>query len=234
MYIPFLTNPIKKLLSLKEKKNALAMARIRNYFFAGLLVAVPIGVTFFVLKFFIGLADKALGLIPQNFQESYPFFKIPGLGILITLALVITVGFLAHNFIGKRIVRLGENIIEKIPLVRSVYSASKQLLETIFTNTNNQFERVVMVEYPRKGILSIGFATGRADGYSEKIFPEPHMSIFVPTTPNPTSGWYVLVPEKDVIPINLSVEEAFKIIISAGIVAPSKMVEISGTNIQDQ
>lgn len=232
MYIPFLTKPIRKFLNPKESGNVQAMARIRKYLLTGLLVTIPIGVTFFVLKFFIGLADGVLKLIPQNFQESYPFFKIPGLGMLITLALVIAAGFFAHNFIGRKIVQLGENIIERIPLVRSIYSASKQLLETIFTDTNNQFQRVVMVEYPRKGILSIGFVTGRADGYSEKIFPTPHLSIFIPTTPNPTSGWYLIAPEEDVIPINLSVEEAFKIIISAGIVTPNKSVEISGVKAQ--
>ena len=212
-----------------EKKELLGKRtrnRFRNYFLTGLLVTVPLGITFLVLKFLISLADGVLKIIPAQLRDAYPLLKIPGLGMLLTLSLVLIAGFLAHNFIGKKLVAFGERIIQKIPLVRSVYSASKQLLETVFAGREDNFERVVLIEYPRKGILSIGFVTGMAKQYSLDILPEPHVNIFIPTTPNPTSGWYILLPEKDIILLDISVEEAFKIIISAGMVMPRNGIHL--------
>ena len=196
-----------------EKKRS----RWRNYFFTGLLITVPLGITFLVLRFLIRIADSVLRVIPQEIHDTYIVFRIPGLGVVITLTLIMVIGILAHNFVGRKLVSFGERIINHIPLVRSVYSASKQLLETIFAGTDHQFQRVVLVEYPRRGVYSIGFVTGKVPGKSAPL-DTPQLSVFIPTTPNPTSGWYLIVPEADVVPTALSVEEAFKIIISAGIV----------------
>jgi len=221
----------------KSKKRQLS-ARLRGYFLTGLIVTVPVGITYWALRALIRAADRMASgyfkLIPNDVLERYSLQDIPGLGMAITLTFVLVAGFLARNIIGRKLVGLGERIIEKIPLVRSIYSASKQLLETVFAGSEEHFERVVLVEYPRKGIRSIGFVTGHADGYSREILPEPHLHIFIPTTPNPTSGWYILLPEKDVIPINLTVEQAFKIIISAGMVMPQKMITEAGLSPEDK
>lgn len=206
-------------------KHRQGLARIRNYFLTGLLVVVPLGVTFFVFKFLIGLADGMLRIIPQPFQDTYPLFKIPGLGLLITLSLVMVIGFLARNFVGRKLVAISERLIVRIPLLRSVYSASKQLMETIFAGTGDHFKRVVLIEYPRKGISSLGFVIGHAGGFSSDLLSKPHLNVFIPTTPNPTSGWYILVPEQDAIPVNISVEDAFKAIISAGMVMPNHTID---------
>lgn len=208
----------------KEQNKKQAMLRLRNYFLTGLLVIVPLGITFFVLKFIIGLADGLIHVVPKNVQEMYPIFKVPGLGMVIALTLIMMVGFLARNFVGRKLVNLGERIISRIPLVRSIYSASKQLLETIFAGTDDQFEHVVILEYPRKGVYSLGFVTGRVPTLTSKKIEGPLLSVFIPTTPNPTSGWYILVPACEVIPTKLSVEEGFKIIISAGMAMPKENI----------
>lgn len=206
--------------------------RLRGYFLTGIIITVPLWITFWALRTLIRTADKMASgyfkLIPPEVLEKYSLQDIPGLGMIIILTLVLVVGFLARNIIGKKLVNFGEKIIERIPLVRSIYSASKQLLETVFAGSEEHFERVVLVEYPRRGIRSLGFVTGHADGYSEEVLPGPHLHIFIPTTPNPTSGWYILLPEKDVVPTNLTVEEAFKVIISAGMVMPKKKITLAG------
>ncbi len=201
------------------------LARLRNYFVAGLLVTVPAVVTIWVFNRFVLSLDGVLHLIPSDWSIQERAIKeiltaIPGLGAIATLICVVVVGFLATNFVGRRLVAYTEQLIERVPIISTIYQGVKQLLEAIFTSDETRFRDVVYLQYPRKGIWSLGFVTGPCfESAAEKI-GRPCLNVFVPTTPNPTSGFYLLVPETDVIYSGLSVEQAFKLIMSAGIVAP--------------
>ncbi len=202
------------------------LARLRNYFVAGLLVTVPAVVTIWVFNRFVLSLDGVLHWIPTDWVIQERSIKqiltaIPGLGAIATLLCVVVVGFLATNFVGRRLVRYTEQLITRVPIISTIYQGVKQLLEAIFTSDSSRFTDVVYLQYPRKGIWSIGFVTGPTyDSAVDKIGVRC-LNVFVPTTPNPTSGFYLLVPEKDVIYSGLSVEQAFKLIMSAGIVAPN-------------
>ncbi len=192
---------------------------LRTYFLTGLLVVVPVGITLYVLKIVIGWADSLVALLPPRLHpNSYLPFPIPGLGLIITALFIMSVGIVTTNFIGKRMVALGEQIVDKIPLVRSIYVAVKQLLETIFSRDKESFKRVVMVEYPRKGIHSIGFVTGVSKGEIQDKTGQKVLNVFVPTAPNPTSGYLIMVPEDDTIPLDMDVETAFKMVLSGGMI----------------
>lgn len=194
---------------------------LRNYLLAGLLVIVPLGVTIFTLRFIIKLADQTLKLLPAGYRpETYLPFPIPGLGIIVSFVLLLVIGFLVRNFIGQRLLRLGETIIERIPLVRSIYGGVKQLTLSIFSSSSKNFSRVVIIEYPRKGLYSLAFVTSTQTGHLGWIIGKPCVSVFVPTTPNPTSGYYLIVPESEVTDTDLTIEEGFRVIISAGMSPP--------------
>lgn len=198
-------------------------AELRNYLLAGLLITVPLGVTIFSLRFIIRMADQTLMLLPERIRpETYLPFSVPGLGIILSFALLLSIGFFARNYFGQRLVNLGERIIKTIPLVRSIYGSAKQLTTSIFSNSSQQFSRVVIIEYPRKGLYSLAFVTSRNTGHFAWLIGKPCMSVFVPTTPNPTSGYYLIVPESEITDTDLSVEEAFRVIISAGISMPER------------
>jgi len=191
----------------------------RRHFLTGLLVIVPLGLTFFVVSSIAGYMDRSLGYLPRKFHpDTYLPFRIPGLGIIFTLAIIQFVGLLSTNLFGRKVVKTYEGILDRIPFVRGVYVAVKQLLQQILSPHSDRFRRAVLVEYPRKGIYSIGFVTGLGEGDLQEKTEERVLNVFLPTTPNPTSGYYLLVPEKDAIPLNLTVEQAFKLIISAGMV----------------
>jgi uncharacterized membrane protein len=194
---------------------------IRGYFLAGLLVIVPLGAVIFVISAILRLMDRALGVIPQKFHpEIYLPFKIPGLGLLLFIAIVLITGVLVKNYIGRRVVDFGEYMVSKIPLVRPLYGAVKQLILAIFGDTHDAFKRVVLVEYPRKGVYSLAFVTAQTSGEIQEKMGNKMLSIFLPTTPNPTSGFFLVLPEEDTIPLSMSVEEAFKLLISGGVVEP--------------
>ena len=194
---------------------------IRGYFLAGLLVIVPLGAVIFVISAILRLMDRALGVIPPKFHpETYLPFKIPGLGLLLFIALVLVTGVLVKNYFGRRVVDFGEYIVSKIPLVRPLYAAVKQLILAIFGDTHDAFKRVVLVEYPRKGVYSLAFVTAQTSGEIQEQMGTKMLSIFLPTTPNPTSGFFLVLPEEDTIPLTMSVEEAFKLLISGGVVEP--------------
>jgi uncharacterized membrane protein len=195
---------------------------IRGYFLAGLLVIVPLGAVIFVISAILGLMDRALGVIPQKFHpEAYLPFKIPGLGLALFIAIVLVTGVLVKNYIGRRVVDFGEYMVSKIPLVRPLYVAVKQLILAIFGDAHDAFKRVVLVEYPRKGVYSLAFVTAKTSGEIQAQMGGTKMiSIFLPTTPNPTSGFFLVLPEEDTIPLSMSVEEAFKLLISGGVVEP--------------
>jgi len=194
---------------------------LKNYFLTGLLVILPIFITVYVILSLIRAMDAILKYIPAKYlPETYLQIHIPGLGLILVVILVFVVGLLTRNFIGRKIVQLGENIVDRIPLVRVLYAGVKQLLEPLFLQKTNAFKRVALIEYPRRGVHVIGFVTGESKGEVQSKTSKDMMNIFVPTTPNPTSGFYILIPEDEVVYLNMSVEDAFKLIISAGIVGP--------------
>ena len=194
---------------------------LKNYFLTGLLVILPISITVYVIWVLIRGMDAILKYIPAKYlPETYLQIHIPGLGLILVVILVFVVGLLTRNFIGRKIVHLGENIVDRIPLVRVLYTGVKQLLEPLFLQKTNAFKRVALIEYPRRGVHVIGFVTGESKGEVQSKTSKNMMNVFVPTTPNPTSGFYILIPEDEVVYLNMSVEDAFKLIISGGIVSP--------------
>ncbi len=198
------------------------MKRIRRYIIAGILVWLPIGVTIFLVRILIGLLDRTLVLIPQKYQpEELLGFAIPGLGILLTIVILLVTGVLAANIVGRSMVGLWESLLERIPVVRSVYSAAKNFAEMVFSDSSQSFKKVLLIEYPRKGLYSLAFQTSSELGEVQGRTGEKVICTFVPTTPNPTSGFIIIVPRKDVIELDMEVDEALKMIISLGVVIPN-------------
>lgn len=195
---------------------------LRRYFFAGLLVLLPLVITLWFLGWIVGLMDSVLDLLPSALHpNSYLPFAIPGLGALVTLAVILSLGFLATSVVTRRLLTLWDYFLSRIPIFRGVYTAVQKLVESIF-GQDQTGRQVVLIEYPRKGIYTVGFATGRAAGELEKRGGEQLVNVFVPTTPNPTAGFYLLVPESEVRTLAMSPEEAFKLIISGGMIRPGE------------
>ena len=198
------------------------MKRIRRYIIAGILVWLPIGVTIFLVRTLIGLLDRTLVLIPQKYQpEELLGFAIPGLGILLTIIILLVTGVLAANIVGRSMVGLWESMLERIPVVRSVYSAVKNFAEMVFSDSSQSFKKVLLIEYPRKGIYSLAFQTATNLGEVQARMGEEMICTFVPTTPNPTSGYIIIVPKKDIIELDMEIDEALKMIISLGVIVPT-------------
>lgn len=194
---------------------------IKNYFLTGLLVILPIFVTVYVIWFLIRVMDVVLKYIPPKYlPETYLPFQIPGLGLILVIILIFGVGLLTRNLAGRRVVHIWENMVDRIPLVRIIYSGVKQLLEAFFIQKNQAFKRVALLEYPRRGTYVIGFITGESKGEVQSKINKNMINVFVPTTPNPTSGFYILIPEDELIVLDMTVEDAFKLIISGGIFSP--------------
>jgi uncharacterized membrane protein len=167
--------------------------------------------------------DDFLSFLPTAYHpDTLLGFHLPGLGLVLVSILVFIVGLLARNYFGNKVVHLGDLMIGRIPVVRNIYLAIKQLTEAVFSNTGSHFKKVVMLEFPRQGVYSLGFLAGPARGELESKAGRPIMNVFIPCTPNPTTGYYVLVPEKDLMFLDMSVEEGFKLIISAGLVSPNQ------------
>ena len=202
--------------------------RLRAYFFAGILITMPIVVTIALAWWFIGFVDsKIVPLVPVSWNPNTYLVKyfgieigLPGVGLVVLVIAITLVGFLTANFLGRFFVRLGENIVNRMPVIRSIYGASKQILETVMRDQSTAFRQAVLVEYPRRGIWAVGFITGTTEGEVQNLTKEEVVNIFLPTTPNPTSGFLLLLPKQDVIFLDMSVEEAAKMIISAGVVVP--------------
>ena len=187
----------------------------------GLLATIPITLTIYILGIFINIMDKGLKYLPQKFHpDTYLPFHIPGLGLIIAVILILIIGIVTQSFLGRKLVSLGEWIVSKIPLVRNIYIGIKQLVAAIFVENSKAFKRVVMVEYPRKDLWVIAFLTGVTEGEVQAKTNKEVVNVFIPTTPNPTSGFYLLVPKKDIINLDMTVEDAFKLIVSGGIVSP--------------
>ena len=202
------------------------LSLIRRYLIAGLLVWVPILVTVFVIQFIVSIMDKSLALLPKAWQPvNLLGFHAPGLGVVLSLLVLFFTGMFVTNFLGRRLVALWDNIIDRIPLVRAVYSAVKQVMNTIFMPGGNAFRKVLLVEYPRRGMWSIAFQTSESGDHFNKQVGEEMVTVFIPTTPNPTSGFLMMVPRSDVKTVDISVDQAIKFVISLGVVQPISFIE---------
>ncbi|MFM1885395.1 MAG: hypothetical protein RL026_552 [Pseudomonadota bacterium] len=196
---------------------------LRKYLIAGLLVWLPLGVTFLTFRFLLELLDRLLLLFPPRLQpEALVGFHVPGFGVLLAFGVVLLTGMLVANFIGRRLLGWWELVLERIPLVRSIYSGVKGLTETIFTDTGQSFSRVVLVEYPRKEMWSIGFVTATDLPAVDAVTGGRQVCVYVPTTPNPTSGLIVFVPAAEVVEVDMSVDDAMKMVVTLGVVGPPK------------
>ena len=197
------------------------MQRIRRYFVAGLLVWLPIVTTWVILSFTIRLIDRSLLLLPLKYRpEALIGFEIPGLGVILTFTLVFVTGLIVANFFGRKVISFWESILSRIPLVRSVYGAVKQITASLFADASQSFREVVLVEYPRRGLWMLAFVTGETPKEFMRVVGQDLINIYVPTTPNPTSGFYIMVPPADVHRLKIPVEVGLKMILSAGVVNP--------------
>ena len=197
----------------KNKPKKSILSSLRNNFIAGVVVLIPIGITLYLTVFIINISSK---LIPKEINPNhYLPYNIPGLEILIAVLLITIIGWISLSFIGKRLFNLFENILNRIPIIRTIYSAVEQLIET-FTSSKSDKKTVVLVEYPRKGVYAVGFATKENTGEIRKKADKDLLNVFVPTTPNPTSGFLLMFPKDEVIFLDLTFEEASKFIVSAG------------------
>ena len=197
-------------------------ARFRRYFLAGILVTSPILITVYVTWLIITFIDSQVaGMLPESldFTKKLPH-QIPGLGLIISIVVITFIGAITPGFIGRTLLKVGERILDNTPVVRSIYGAIKQIMETVMSTNSESFRDVVLVEYPRKGIWVIGFVTGETKGEVQTLNEEILINVFIPTTPNPTSGFLLFVPKKDLIYMRMKVEDAVKMVISGGIVTP--------------
>lgn len=194
---------------------------MRRYLVAGLLVWIPLTVTLLIIKFLVDLVDQTLLLLPEGLQpQNLIGFRIPGLGLVLTVVVVFVTGMVVTNLFGQQIVRLGERLLARIPVVRSIYASVKQVTETLFSSSGRSFRKVVLVEFPRAGAWSLAFQTG--DGAEEicRKTGKAVANVFVPTTPNPTSGFFIMVPREHIIELDMSVDEGLKMLLSVGVVQP--------------
>lgn len=195
---------------------------MKKYLITGLLVLVPLVITIWVLKSLIGIMDQSLLLLPEAWHPHTLFGRdIPGFGAILTVAIVLTTGVIATNFFGMQIILLWEKLLNRLPVVKSIYSSVKQVSDTLFSDSGNAFRKAVLVQFPREGAWTIAFLTGTPGGDVVNHLHGDYVSVFVPTTPNPTGGYFLMLPKADVIELEMSVDEALKYIISMGVVAPA-------------
>jgi uncharacterized membrane protein len=205
-------------------------ATLKSVFLTGLLVLVPLAITLWVLSMVIGTMDETLQLLPNEWQPARLFgVRLPGVGAVLTLAFVFVVGLLTHNFIGQKLVGWWNALVRRIPLVGPLYSSVQQVSDTLLSSNGNAFRKALLIEYPRRGSWTIAFLTGTPGGDVVNHLQEEHVSVYVPTTPNPTSGFFLMVPKSEAIELDMSVDAALKYIVSMGVVAPAAPQRTSGT-----
>ncbi len=193
---------------------------MKRYLIAGLLVWVPLGVTVMVINLLVGIMDQTLLWLPEAYQpDKLLGFHVPGLGVLLSAIIVIGTGMVVANLFGRKLVQAWELLLARIPLVRSIYSSVKQILETVFSS-GQAFRKVLLIEYPRKDLWILAFQSGTTQGEAQARTGVEVVNVFIPTTPNPTSGFFIMVPRCDVIELEMSVDDGLKMIISAGVVVP--------------
>lgn len=206
-------------------KLASGPTRLRNYFLTGLVIAAPIGITIYITWAFISFVDERVKpLIPKYYNPDYYLpFSLPGVGLIVAILVLTFLGFITANYLGRSVIASGERMLNRMPLIRNLYSGLKQIFETVLSQQQKSFQQAALIEYPRKGLYAVVFIStdaegevkSKLDGHEEKV-----ISVFLPTTPNPTSGFLLFVKEKDVMRLDMSVEEAAKLVISAGLVTP--------------
>jgi uncharacterized membrane protein len=197
------------------------MHALRKWFLAGLLVIVPVAITVAVLQWIIGTLDQTLLILPESWRPDRLIgVHIPGFGVLLTLAILLVVGAVVSNFLGKKLVNWGDNLVSRIPVVRSIYSSVKQVSDTLFSPSGNAFRTAVLVQWPRPEVWTIGFVTGVPGGDVTNYLVGDYLSVYVPTTPNPTGGYFVMLRKSDCVELKMSVDEALKYVISMGVVVP--------------
>lgn len=202
------------------------ISQFRSWFFTGLLVTAPIMLTIYITWLFIDIIDRqVVSLIPARLHNyitvNAPVVgEIPGIGLLVGVVTITLIGAIAAGFMGRWLIRIGENILNRMPVVRSIYGASKQILETVLSTQSDAFREVVLVEYPRKGLWVIGFVTGATKGEVSQAIPRDTTNVFIPTTPNPTSGFLLFCPAEELVYLDMGVEDAVKLVVSGGIVVP--------------
>ena len=199
------------------------MSSIRRWLLAGLLVLVPLAITLAVLNWIVSTLDQTLLILPMAWHPDRLLgFHIPGFGVLLTLGIVLLMGAVASNFLGNKLLMLGNALLRRIPIVRSIYSSVKQVSDTLFSENGNAFRKALLVQWPREGVWTIGFLTGLPGGDVVNHLPDDYLSVYVPTTPNPTGGYFVMLKKTECIELKMSVDEALTYVISMGVVVPAK------------
>ncbi|MBP9694455.1 MAG: DUF502 domain-containing protein [Alphaproteobacteria bacterium] len=203
--------------------------KLRGYFLAGILITAPISLTIYLGWIFIDFMDtKVSGILPDKYNpETYLPFSVPGLGFLIFLIVITLIGALTAGFVGRYFINLSERIVTRMPILRSIYAAIKQIFETILSTQSSAFREVVLFQYPRPGIWSLGFITGLTEGEIQDLTEDEVLNVFLPTTPNPTSGFLLFIPKNDLLFLEMSVEDGIKMVVSGGILTPKKLKEKS-------
>lgn len=227
--------PIHKALELRARgMHRSVSSRLRAYFIAGILITAPISITVYLTLVFLNFVDNTvIHILPAVWYHGlYGKTTIPGLGLIVAIAFFILIGWLTTNILGRFFVRVSEYLVHRMPVIRTLYGTIKQIFHTIMASKSQAFRNAVMLEYPRKGIWSIGFVTGKTEGEVQRVTAEETINVFVPTTPNPTSGYLLFVPKKELIYLDMSVEEAVKLVVSAGIITPPDR-EIEGKKPKD-
>jgi len=198
------------------------MITLRRYFVAGLLVWIPLGITLWVLTLLVDAMDQSLLLLPARYRSEALFgFHVPGLGIILTVAIVLATGALAANFFGRKLLRMGDRMLSRIPIVRSIYGGVKQISDTLFSPEGKAFRRAVLVRYPHAGTWTVALVTGTPEHEVAELLGREQISVFIPTTPNITSGFFLVVPRADTLPLEMTVDDALKYIISMGVAEPA-------------
>ncbi|WP_374336707.1 DUF502 domain-containing protein [Methyloversatilis sp.] len=195
---------------------------MKRYFITGLLIWIPLAITLWVLAWILGTLDQTLLLLPWQWRPAQLFgFDVPGLGVILTVLIILVSGIVGRNIIGQRLLRYWEGLLSRIPVVKSIYNGVKQVSDTLFSSSGEAFRKALLIQYPRQGSWTIAFLTGQPGGDVANHLPD-HVSVYVPTTPNPTSGFFLMLPRSEVIELDMTVDEALKYIVSMGVVPPPK------------
>jgi uncharacterized membrane protein len=198
------------------------MGFLRKNILAGILVVAPVALTLYVVVMLLRWIDALVGaVLPERYQQQFDlFYHIPGMGLVIALIFLVLIGAIARSVLGQMLVQMGESMLSRIPIMRGLYGAFKQIFHTMLTNTSEAFRKVVLVEFPRRDAWTLGFVTGTTMGEAEEKLKHPTVNVFVPTTPNPTSGFLLIVPQSDLLPLDMTVEQGIKMVVSGGIITP--------------
>ena len=196
---------------------------MKKYFITGLLVLVPLFITVWVISGLVGMMDQSLFLLPETWRPKAQLgLEIPGMGAILTLLIIFVTGVIATNFFGKRLILVWEALLARVPVVKSIYASVKQVSDTLFSDSGNAFRQAVLVQFPRPGVWTIAFVTGKPGGDVANHLSGDYLSVYVPTTPNPTGGYFLMLPRADVVELDMSVDEALTYVISMGVVPPSE------------